>query len=240
MFLVVNLPKQLAGFCVQATLDTGHTVQSDSSKALVIMKDNDITIPDEGEPPVPEPPDPTPPASQQLVVTRRIVQNCGKFDLNGNFELTGAGPERPDFGDHIVWEDLVPVVFTEAYQGRLTRLFDTNSINDRISLANQMNLMQSRIVKSMISGISSGKYEPRPFFRTKAFMRLAGISPISQKISLIDLHRLDYLDRETTQMLKKNNISTVSELFSPDPRRLFEGDLKNIRAQILKKALKGM
>jgi len=237
MFLVVLVPNKLTGFCIQASLDTGHTVQENATTTY-IMKDNSYDIPEDGEvPPLPDPPDPDPEPSEQLVVTRRIIQNCGVFDENGNFTLVGGGRERPPFDHSIVWEDLIRSISREDPKQKLSTIIDRGSVQDKITIANHMNVMQSRIIKSMVSGISSATYEPRQFTQTKAFLRLAGASLRNRNISLEALKTMGYLDAETIGLLKRSKINNLADLFDADNKRLVETDLKRIRAAVLRKAL---
>jgi len=57
IFLVVHMPKSMDGFCVQASLDTGHLAVDNLTNA------------------------------ENLIITRRIAQSCGTFDENGVFTL---------------------------------------------------------------------------------------------------------------------------------------------------------
>jgi hypothetical protein len=242
MFLVVHLPNKLSGFCVQASLDTGHTVQLNTTRSMIMLRNDDdfgghdIDIPDAD----PEPPQPEQPQAenvQQLVVTRRIVQNCGKFDENGNFTLVGGGFEKPNYFPPVVWEDLVLEVKDTSRQRRNTVLLGSNNKNEKFELANQMNLMQSSIMKSMISGISESNYKQKPFNKTDTFLRMSGFSLHNQNDSVELLGKLKYIDKEDLKLLVKFKIKTVSELFKIDEKRVIDPAIKKIRAKILKKAL---
>jgi hypothetical protein len=77
---------------------------------------------------LPQPPLPPDETYNELVLTRRTVQNCGIFDDNGNFVVTGI-PDivRPDVV--VVWEDVVlnPKIMSRSVT------FDTN-IKNRVDL----------------------------------------------------------------------------------------------------------
>lgn len=60
MFIVVSMPKTQKGLCIQATLDTGHSVPN-------VSADYDTV------------------ADYHLVVMRRTIQACGTFDSKGHF-----------------------------------------------------------------------------------------------------------------------------------------------------------
>jgi len=243
MFIVVQVPSKLKGFCIQANLDTGHTVQRNSTKAMSMRKkDDDFPDPDED---LPDPDEdlpgenpPQPESVQQLIVTRRTIQNCGQFDENGNFVLIGGGPERPVFEPLVVvWEDLVAEAYTEKHQKRISHLLNHSSKDERIKLANETNLIQNRIIKSMISGISSGTYKPKSFTQTKTFLRLSGFSLYNQQLSLTKLKALGYIDEKMEKLLSRKKITTVADLFNITDSQLADKDLKTIRANILRKAL---
>ncbi len=102
VFVVVHMPKTLAGFCIQAGLDTGHEVITRVAYQALMGRPVDNhgpTLPNGGnKPPVPPPNPPPPPPStpiKQLVVTRHIVQSCGTFDQNGLLQIQQLREPRP-------------------------------------------------------------------------------------------------------------------------------------------------
>jgi hypothetical protein len=130
----------------------------------------------------------------ELVVTRRMVLNCGTFDDNGNFDVTGI-PDivRPDV--IVVWVDAVlnPKIMSRSIS------FDMN-IKTKVDLANRMNTIQRRLIESMISGFSAGNFEPIEFVKSKTFRRQAMNSIQNLNMPLTKLVELSYLTRQEAAM----------------------------------------
>ena len=231
VFLIVNLPKKLGGFCVQASVDTGHKV----------MANNMMFMENERQPNGEEEHDggegggggetPTAPPGQtynQLIVTRRIVQNCGKFDDNGNFAVTGVpngGTGTPAGGGVVVWEDshLTPKINP-----------DLSSTTTDI-VAKQVNLGQSRFMKSMISGFSSGNFSPVEFTKTKTFRRQVRQSLRRLPNPIEKLVELNYLTAQERTYLIERQFRMVGDIFNSENSHYGEPRLIEIRKKILEK-----
>jgi hypothetical protein len=246
VFLVVNLPRKLTGFCIQASIDTGHTIMANS-----IMAMDNKTQPNGEEAEdcpqgqrwdakqercvyisVPES-EPTGDVYNDLVVTRRIIQNCGKFDDNGNFVITGVPDLGPPRGV-IVWEDSIPTVSTNSaiFSGKLP-LTRTNT--SKAELVNQMNIHQRRIIKSMISGFSAGNFEPVEFMKSKTFKRLTRESIQNLNIPLSKLVELGYLTEREADFLTKSRIPTIGDIFKGDLGQSQNPEIRKMRIKILRK-----
>jgi hypothetical protein len=237
MFLVVHLPRSLKGFCVQASIDTGHTVQQTYTQAYALRRqDNDYPGQDDDLDDPPPPGDPPPPQTgQQLVVTRRIVQSCGKFEDNGGFTLTGGG--REPIHPPVVYEDIVVDIGGVLQSRRARALMDVGNAAAKAVVANQMNTMQSHVVRSMLSGVSAGNYTPRPFVETKTFLRLSGFSLNTQTATVDELLKRGHITDVTAKLLRSNKIRTLSELFDYATVRSDADALKVVRADLMRKLL---
>jgi hypothetical protein len=249
MFLIVRVPKKLQGICVQANLDTGHIVMRHSG---IILKLVDSPSPGGGSTPLPPddddafPPivhDPQPGltatthTSSRLVVTRRVIRNCGKFSEAG--QLDPISPVEPQGAEAnlVVHEESVPIGQPEI---RLSALAKT-PYEAKCFIAAQRNGFQRRLSNSMLSGFSSGRYKARPITETKVFSDLTRIT-LARSNTKID-------SRELTQVLlvgdqkflKVLGMDTVGDVFHPEFRTnpnidfsKLEAIRKKIEAHVLK------
>jgi hypothetical protein len=231
VFLVVHMPKSLDGFCIQAGLNTGHTAIT-LPQHIIFMDEFDPEnpggdLPDYEDPP---PPPPTQPV-KQLIITRRVVQSCGTFDENGNFnlrQLREPGPEK------VIGEIALPTLPTRAIFRSTTRDFSRNS---RITVANNSNTMQSEINNRMLDVLSSVNYEPRDFEETDVFKSLAAYSVRKIKFPLSRLASKGYISRQAVQSMSKIKITTVGDLFSSSLEETETENANRMRRNVLEKIL---
>ncbi|MGD9533399.1 MAG: hypothetical protein AB7V56_06490 [Candidatus Nitrosocosmicus sp.] len=241
VFLVIRLPRTLPGFCVQASIDTGHNVMQSNTEAnisyLVVTKDQDGRGPfpqgnPQGTDDNPDPHQPTTPTSDpyytELVVTRRIIQSCGMFDENGNFTITKVPDKKPKV--IVTWEDDIPIV--NSTQG-LNSLAFTNS--NKTEVINQMNITQRLIIKSMISGFSAGNYESKEFTKSRTFRRNIHKSIEKTDMSVNQLIEMNYLSQEDANKLMRSKVTTIGDLFKPDAIQSRDSTIQEIRKKILEK-----
>ncbi|MEU9324088.1 hypothetical protein AB0D91_09755 [Streptomyces canus] len=186
-FIVIEVPKRLKGICVQASLDTGHTVWTQSGAMRMRMDDDfdapggtegfappDLRPDDDWLPPAGEP-DPVFPVPfvQRLVVTRRVVRACASFTDAGQLEASSLGPEPQS-------EPAVPVVFESAVregmpERALLGVGQTTSqrLRGQQLVADQRNRFQRRVAQTMLSGFTAGTYKARSFTQTRTARSLA-------------------------------------------------------------------
>ena len=233
VFLVIHMPRSMAGFCVQAGLDTGHETTTVAPAYTVRMKprDND-DFPDDHTLP-PDPPDPPPETPvKQLVITRRVIQSCGTFDENGNFILRQVlEPRRPP--DMVVGEVAWPVRPTRS---RLRSA--PNDASVKSDVANTLNLQQSLINRSMLDVASSVTYEARSFVESDVFKSLVANAVRTANISLNTLANKGYLNRRLSGLLTKNQVTTLGQLFSNPKVGPEAADAVAARSSIIDKLLR--
>jgi hypothetical protein len=229
VFIVVHMPNTLDGFCIQASLDTGHQVTTNVPFMVMTRAINDDDPADDNPFP-PDPPDPPPTTPiKQLVVTRRVIQSCGTFDENGNLHLRQLlEPKRP----LVVGEIAVPELPTKA-------LFRTaggeGSKATRVLIANNMNTLQSRINRFMLDNASSVTYEPKEFEQTGVFKSLVAHSARTSTTPITELVTKEYVTRKTAEVLARRKITTLGELFSTAPAAPGVDDARAARAQVIDK-----
>jgi hypothetical protein len=229
MFLVVQVPKTLKGICVQATLDTGHTVMTADG---VILKINDGGLPGDGGRLPPDIDDPFPPVdsldpgpptvwSSRLVVTRRTIRSCGLFSESNRLQPT-ATPElvSESPGITIVHEEAIAAGHPEKSLVK----FAPTSKDLKYLVADQRNRFQGRIINSMLSGFSSGRYKPRPITETKVFADLTSLALQQLDIEIGTPAITRALKREDVQYLKRLRVNTVGKLFSVESNKIPAAD----------------
>lgn len=228
VFLVVQMPRALDGFCIQASLDTGHQTTSSVPYRLVYRQPVDNDNPGGGGLPPPEdPPDPTDPVVQ-LVVTRRIVQACGTFDDNGNLVIRRLRePRRPP---RVVGE--IAVRDLELAQV-LRRRGGTRDKQVRAEIADGFNSVQSQISRQMLDTASSVAYAPRAFEETRAFKSLVAHTVKNVDIPLSDLAAQGYLPAESTQRLARSRILTFGDLFADRTEETEPEEAQSLRATLI-------
>jgi hypothetical protein len=168
--VIVEVPRSLPGICVQASLDTGHEVEQPLGVVYIepVPIPEDTTMPEDyDEPEAEEEDDPLPPpdgetVSVQLVVTRRVVRNCGEFTDAGGLRLVGGevAPPRGGGGPMVVNEGAVPIGPPERVLARGT---GENPTRGQERIADQRNRAQRRVARRMLSGFTAGSYTPREF-----------------------------------------------------------------------------
>jgi hypothetical protein len=267
VFLVVNLPKKLTGFCINASIDTGHIVHSTTTQPMTIMTRNivpggpnpepfdDSVLPPWVKDPWGDGGDPGGGGGggypggggggggggdaggstevNQLVVTRRLIQSCGTFDENGNLTVNNIFPDNNSpFRINIVNEDLV-------FDSRSNKILSTRPTatvhDDKAEIANQMNLYQRSILKSMISGFSAGNYEPRSLIKTQTFLTQAKFSLQKLDLPLSELADLHYITYDEVAVLNRSKIITIGDVFKDSLSQSNNPIVQKLRNAILSK-----
>ncbi|MEU6322773.1 hypothetical protein [Streptomyces sp. NPDC047009] len=217
VFVVVHMPKTLAGFCVQAGLDTGHQVSTLVPYQALMRRPIDgggPTVPNDGNvPPVPppNPPPPPPPTPiRQLVVTRRVVQSCGTFDENGLLQIEQLSEPRP------------PLVHGEfgisdlPTQAAYARLASDSSATTRAQVADTLNAVQSQINRLMLDRNTGVGYKPREFVETDTFKALVANAAREDHTPIADVVAAGHITRADQRVLAARKITTMSDLFRID------------------------
>lgn len=238
VFLVVHMPKSLNGFCIQAGLDTGHQATVSAPQHLVTMRRKDDQ---DGEQPIdpdddPPHPPPTPPHApiNQLVITRRVIQSCGTFDEHGNFHIRQLLEPRRKL---VVGEMTLNALPTRS----LLRSVDgsgRSNASQKVEAANNLNMLQSEINRLMLDSSSSHNYTPRGFAETNVFKSLAAYSARSTEIPLSLLASKGYISRRTAQLMSKNKIHTLGDLFRDSLEKTGIADAHQIRQEVIENLLK--
>ncbi len=228
VLVVVHMPRSMSGFCVQASIDTGHLAVENLPGYLVARRRQD-DFPD-GDPTLPpNPPNPPPPTAdpvQQLVVTRRIAQSCGTFDENGNFNLRQLKePVRDLVLGEIVVADLPSRAMSRMAPAETTR-------GRRIETANSFNMIQSRVSRSMLDVISAGNYQQKKFEETGVFKSLVAYSLTHTRISVAQLRDTGILSGQNAELLQRLNVRTVAELFA-NADKLGGAEIEELRETIV-------
>ncbi|MGH9967108.1 MAG: hypothetical protein ACREBG_04655 [Pyrinomonadaceae bacterium] len=212
VFLVIHMPRSLDGFCLQAGLDTGHETTTIAPYYVMMKPIDNGDYPDPHEPPPPDPPPPPPDTPiKQLVITRRVIQSCGTFDENGNFILRQLQEPPTRALDWVVGELAWPVRPSRSLFRSAT---SENIRNVRAEAANNLNMQQSQINRLMLDSASSVNYTPRNFVETDVFKALAANSARKTNLSLTQLASKGYLSPRLAELLAKNRITTLGELFN--------------------------
>ncbi|MBE1605716.1 hypothetical protein [Actinopolymorpha pittospori] len=217
VFVVVHMPKDLPGFCLQAGLDTGHQVTTLVPYHSLMARridDGGPPLPNGGGvPPVPPPNPPTPPPAtpiRQLVVTRRVVQSCGTFDENGLLQinqLSEPPPPRPIVHGEI---GIVDVATQVAY----ARLASDPSTANRAGVANALNAVQTQVTRLMMDRHTAVGYEPRDLADTDTFRSLVANAAREDPTPVAELVRAGHLTDRDLRDLESRKVRTMSELFA--------------------------
>lgn len=236
MFLVVQVPEALNGICVQANLDTSHTINIYEQGLGTKLE------------------------RRQFLVTRRIIRNCAEFNEAGDLIPSGVPappPESSPFPDTLVVvaeEALLPPAYhvpeeesgpgidekpNETGEGlHLSSTFPVSNVtgSDRVKVANYMNLVQDQVRRKMLRGFTGDRYASRPVEETQTFELLLRSVVAGSNLDIERLVELDYIREEDQQLLKRVGVESVSELFTAEvEERIGEGNrnqLEEIRDRI--------
>lgn len=216
VFIVVHMPKTLAGFCIQAGLDTGHQVTTVVPYHALMQRRVDNggpTLPHDGgghvPPPTPPPPPPSTPI-KQVVVTRRVVQSCGTFDTNGLLQIQQlSDPHPPLVHGEIAVSDL-------PAQMAFARLATDSSLGSRAQAADALNAVQRQVTRLMLDRNTAVGYEPRELVETDTFKALVANAAREDATSIADLATAGHLTNADRRELTTRKITTMSDLFSID------------------------
>jgi hypothetical protein len=241
MFLVVNVPSNLKGICVQASLDTGHNVDPNTSEPThAYLRYIDRSPRQPNGLPEPEPGGGTGDGGggketeepKMLVVTRRVIRNCGRFDDSGNLISIGAPVDKPDFPfplPPVVFEASLPELFAAPPMANTLKPGDEGR-QARAELANQINLFQRKIINTMMSGFSAGQYKPRPLVQTQTVRRLINLTMRNVPLDLNQLVKRGHLSRADSQSVQRAGARTIADLFRKEIEAAREIDRKRLNA----------
>ncbi|MFD8559704.1 hypothetical protein ACFV1N_20685 [Streptosporangium canum] len=217
VFLVVHMPKTLAGFCLQAGLDTGHSVTTTVPYQALMSRpvdDHGPTQPngeDDRPVPPPTPPPPPPPTPiQQLVITRRVVQSCGTFDDAGLLQIQPLHEPRPPLVHGEIAISNVPT------QQAHVRLAKDPSPPTRARAAAMLNAVQCQINRLMLNRTTAVGYEPREFVETDTFKALVANAAREDPTAIADVVAAGHLTAAEQRVLAKLKVTTMSDLFRID------------------------
>ena len=187
MFLVVQVPDSLNGLCVQANLDTGHTIN--------IWEFGHVGGKLE---------------RRQLLVTRRVIQNCGLFNETNGFVPSGV-PASPTLPPVVVAEEELAVMANQISEEAsfLTR-------QDRVKLANEMNLLQRQVERKVLNNFSASRYKHRSVEETQTFRKLVDSVLSGSKINVDHLVDMGYVTQSEIRNLQHAGAQTVGDLFSKE------------------------
>lgn len=254
MFLVVTMPRSLKGFCIHASIDTGHKHPDEQAASSNVRRAYALRTVDFSDPPClggvitqPQPPGGggggggTPPDDGDgfsFIVTRRMVQACGQFNEQGQLDLEKlpAGNRKPP---HVfVGEHFIPTrAMTKMMMARTnTGGAPEGGFDDcRPTAAALYNYNISRMNKAMLSMFSAGAAKPRSFNDTNTFKTLFVEAANQLKVSIDELHRLNYVSDDELRLLKQYRVGTLSDLFKPSTDNISNVNLNAIRDRIVNK-----
>jgi len=200
MFLVVNLPKDSKGLCLQVTLDTGFDVYDskiDSNYFLVVM--------------------------------RRILQACGKFDNKGKFKPDPPALTMMALKEHLKTDFIgVPVVVNEfqvAKQENIETKY-LGSPSKKQDFVHKANLHSKYVMRKMLDGFSSRRYKPRHFVETEAFKTVV---KNCLEESDYQLEKMKVFSGAEMAVLNRLRIKTVGDLLRAIPQIKDEDILKGAK-----------
>lgn len=257
VFLVVTMPRSLKGFCVHASIDTGHKYPEQQAAAPSVRKAFALRTVDFSDPPcmggVVMPPQPpgggggggggTPESGDEdegisLVVTRRMVQACGLFNEQGQLVLQKipAGPVKPPHvfvGEHFIPTRVVArtIAMTNTGGGSPEGGFD----DCRPAAVARYNYNLSRMNKAMVSMFSSAAARPGAFNETSTFRVLFAEAANRLDLPIEQLHRLRYISDDEYKQLQQYRVSTVADLFKRSTENVNNINLDAIRGRIVNK-----
>lgn len=247
MFLVVFVPSDVSGLCLQANLDTGHTVMLENGVMYAAAPNDDSPGHGGGSGGDDRPPFPWQPAytdtdqkvvnelSRRLVVTRRVIRNCGRFTDSNRLESTGAGESPEESNVPIVFEDVVPHGISERAVATAASTPEEQMEAQRF-VAGQRNRFQQEVTQSMLSGFTADRYRSRAFPETDTFRELTGVSLERIKADADVLVETDVLTREELQLFERFRVKTVGDLFDKrlDEDPDVDGEtLRDVRERIM-------
>lgn len=219
VFIVVSLPKTIKskdgkdipykGICFQATLDTGH-------EFLSFLPGQD--------------------RYNDLVVTRRTIQSCGKFDKNGNLKISGFPITEHTTHQMVINEEqnLPPVISIDSKE--------INDVKKKTELVFKANQRTQYIKKMILDGYSNPTYKPRHYVETENFKSLLIASLQESDYEIADLEKMS---KKETSLLEKEGIKTVKDLLRISNEKEFlekssaetKGYVLKLRETLLRKTL---
>jgi hypothetical protein len=256
VFLVVTMPRTLKGFCIHASIDTGHKYPEEKAAASSVRKAFALRTVDFSDPPclggVVMPPKPPggggggggtlPPGDEDegitFMITRRMVQACGLFNDQGQLVLQKipAGTVKPPHvfvGEHFIPTRAVARIMAKTNTGGGA---PEGGFDDcRPGAAARYNYNLSRMSNAMVSMFSSGAARPKAFNETSTFKTLFAEAAGQLDLPLKQLHRLRYVSGDEYRQLQRYRVSRLSDLFKRSAENISNINLNAIRSRIVNK-----
>lgn len=219
IFLVVRMPRDADGMCVEAWLDTSHAEVSALARIRIDGPgDDDGSGPDGAGGGEDGDRDPgtggsggssRPPRS--MVITRRIVGGCATFD-GDRMRVDPLPPgTTPPATPSVVGEAVVdPGPVVDRFRAGTAAPISARA---RVSAADHLNLIQHQVRKVALASASASRYEPRPYVETRAFRALAAQALRGTRVVLDDLIDLGYASKDEAHALSKLRVRDSGHLF---------------------------
>jgi hypothetical protein len=258
MFLVITMPRSLEGFCVQASIDTGHKHPDDASASPAARHAYSLRTVDFSDPPClggtimpPQepggggggsgggggghPPDDEGPGFS-FIVTRRVVQACGQFTAQDQLTLQKLPVAAPHPPHVFLGEAFIP---TRAMARTIARMntggAPEGGFDDcQPATAAAYNYNMSRMSKAMVTLFSADAASPKTLRETTTFKSLLADAAIQLDVDLETLHKLDYLSADEMAVLHEHRVRSVSDLFAPSSENISSIGIGEIRDRILR------
>jgi hypothetical protein len=246
MFLVVSLPKTMAGFCVKAWLDTGHTVPAtdiSTVAAQALVWTPSVAQPN-GRPPDTNSPvrtpsgsgTTTPPSTDEIVMTRRWVAGCCQFD--GDSLVPSPVPTPPP---HV--GTIISGVATRPVAASVLALrggTQPQTGDARAQLANDLNTLQVTTRKAMLDAFGSGIYTPTPFVKSSALWALLPRVLRNVAVDLDGLAANGYVTADQLAILRKARIDTTAAIFAAAESTTLDPSTAKVVEAVRTKLLTGL
>ena len=225
MFLVVNMPEDNKGICVQAVLDTGYDINYvgsppeledliNNGKEYTDFNSTNFNINslaelsgDMIEATAPRPP--------SVVVMRRTVKSCGIIDGESISPSPIDETKRYNSMSDFSARSGHPVIINEIktipknIPVKTKELFSLDTKQNKVF---QSNFRNEFIVQKMLNGNSSMDYKPRTFLETEMFDALLE-SSLSYSLKNVTDVELIKKEKGAVEELQKLNIYTVGEFY---------------------------
>jgi hypothetical protein len=244
IFLVVQVPKEAEGLCVESWLDTSHTEVAALLRPRLEGAGDDEGVggPDGAAGTEEDGGSGTsggsggsslPPKS--MVITRRIVGGCAAFDgdrLRPDPIPPGTPPRTPPV---VVGETLLPPGL--VVDGFRAGAAVPNSTPTRVSAADHLNLVQHQVRRVALASTGTSRYAPRQYVETNAFRSLAAQALRATRVGLDQLVKLHYASKDEADALWKLRVRDSGDLFAATTKAQ-PPVLSAVRERLLDAALK--
>jgi hypothetical protein len=179
------------------------------------------------------------------MVTRRTIQACGTFDDADNLVLekvpaqpsgggSGGGHRPPIFVGDLFIRNPQPtkaIMMTSTWDPPEGGFDDCRETHARI-----YNRNMARMSQSMIDIFSSGIAKPVSFAETKTFKALFLSAAQRAPLDIDDLRKHGYINDKELELLRKQRVHALSDLYSSKAEAVGGVDLSKLRSRILKAA----